>query len=135
MLNTDFNVITGLENNRLKKTATHTLSHCQLAAGEDRRIHHGINTARDAITAAGGRREGVGILDNDYKAAFDFMVLHWVFKVLQAKGLDQTVIDRLSRLYSNNLTVVVVNKIPGKCITNNYMSIRQGDRPSSTLFN
>ena len=98
LLNSDFKVITGLENNRFKKTATHTLSHCQLAAGDDRRIHHGINTARDAITAAGGRREGVGILDNDYKAAFDFMVLFWVFKVLKAKGLVQSVIDRLTRL-------------------------------------
>ena len=30
-------------------------------------------------------------LDNDYKAAFDFMVLHWFLK---AKGLDQPVINR-----------------------------------------
>ena len=76
----------------------------------------------------------MGILDNDFKAAFDFMTLDWVFKVLKAKGLDQTAIDTLERLYSNNLTVVVVNNIPGRSIRNNYMSIRQGDRPSSTLF-
>ena len=62
------------------------------------------------------------------------MTLDWVLKVLKAKGLDQTVINRLYRLYANNLTVVVVNDIPGKCFKNNYMSIRQGDRPSSTLF-
>ena len=114
--------------------ATHTLSPSQLAAGDNRRIHHGINKARDAITAAGRGKEGVGILDNDYKAAFDYMVLHWVFKVLKAKGLSQEVIDRMANLYSNNLTVVVVNNIPGRCIPNNYYSIRQGDRQSGNLF-
>ena len=76
----------------------------------------------------------MGILDNDYKAAFDFMVLHWVLRVLKAKGLDQQVITRLTNIYSNNLTIVVVNNILGKVIPNNYWSIRQGDRPSSTLF-
>ena len=51
-LNSDFKIITGIENYRFKSTATHTLSSCQLAVGTDRRIHHGINTARDAIAAA-----------------------------------------------------------------------------------
>ena len=92
LLNSDFKATTGIDNNRFKKVATHTLSPCQLAAGDDRRIHHGINSARDAIAAAGTGREGVGILDNDYKAAFDFMVLTWILKVLQAKGLAKEVI-------------------------------------------
>ena len=65
LLNSDFKAATGVDNNRFKKVATHTLSPCQLAAGDDRRIHHGINAARDAIAASTGGREGVGILDND----------------------------------------------------------------------
>ena len=105
-----------MDNNRFKKVATHTLSPCQLAAGDDRRIDHGINKARDAITAAKDSNEGMGILDNDYKAAFDFMVLHWGLRVLKAKGLDQQVINRLTNIYSNNLTIVVVNNILGKVI-------------------
>ena len=76
----------------------------------------------------------MGILDNDYKAAFDFMVLLWVFKVLRAKGLSEQVISRLKNLYSNNITIVVVNNILGKSFLNNRWSIRQGDRPSSILF-
>ena len=134
LLNSDFKATTGIDNNRFKKVATHTLSPCQLAAGDDRRIHHGINAARDAIAASAGGREGVGILDNDYKAAFDFMVLLWVFKVLRAKGLAEQVINRLTNLYSNNITIVVVNNILGKSYKNNRWSIRQGDRPSSILF-
>ena len=66
MLNSDFKIITGIENNRVKTTATHTLSPCQLAADANRRIHHGINSARDAIAITSGLREGVGILDNDF---------------------------------------------------------------------
>ena len=40
----------------------------------------------------------------------------------------------MTNIYSNNLTIVVVNNILGKVIPNNYWSIRQGDRPSSALF-
>ena len=77
---------------------------------------------------------GVGILDNDYQAAFDFMVLLWVLKVLKAKGLSQRVIDHLKNIYSNNYTIVVVNNVPGQKFENKRWSIRQGDRPSSILF-
>ena len=67
-------------------------------------------------------------------AAFDFMVLTWVFKVLEAKGLDSSCVRVLKNLYANHLTVVVVNNVSGKCFPNNRWSIRQGDRPSSILF-
>ena len=80
------------------------------------------------------KEEASWITTSNDKAAFDYMVLHWVFKVLKAKGLIQEVIDRMANLYSNNLTVVVVNNIPGRCIPNNYYSIRQGDRQSGNLF-
>ena len=109
--------------------ATHTLSPCQLAAGEDRQIHHGINKARDAITSASNSKEGSGILDNDYKAAFDFMVLHWVLRVLQAKGLDPAVINRLKNIYSEHFIIIVVINILGKTFPNKYWSIRH----SSTM--
>ena len=102
--------------------------------GSDRRIHHRINQARDAITAAGKGKDGVGILDNDFQAAFDFMVLPWVIMVLKAKGLADEVINHLNNIYRNNFTVVVVNNIPGKKLENVRGSIRQGDKPSSTLF-
>ena len=53
LLNSDFKVATGLEARCFKKTATHSLAALQLVAGEDRRIHHGINFARNAIYATG----------------------------------------------------------------------------------
>ena len=71
LINSDFKTMTGLEARRLKKLATHILSPHQLVAGSNRRIHHGIARARDAIFAAGKRKEGCGILDTDYIAAFD----------------------------------------------------------------
>ena len=134
LLNSDFKVISGIPNQRLKKVATHTLNQNQLSAGDDRRIHHGINKARDAIFMANSRNEGAGILDNDYMSAFDFMVLTWVFQVLEAKGADKKFINTLKNMYDNHLTVVVVNNVQGKCFKNHRWSIRQGDRPSSLLF-
>ena len=73
LLNTDFKLITAIEANRFKQLTTHTLSPTQLAAGNDRRIHHGINRIRDAVHSMSGSREGCGILANDYKSAFDFL--------------------------------------------------------------
>ena len=62
------------------------------------------------------------------------MCLDWVFMVLDRKGLDKRVIHRLTNLYKENFSVVVVNNIPGKSVKNIRMSLRQGDLPSMHLF-
>ena len=99
LLNCDFKVATGLEARFFKKTATHTLSPLQLVAGDDRQIHHGINFARNAINAAGKPgHPGCGILDTDLIAAFDWLCLTCVYKVLEKKGLPSQVILRLQNL-------------------------------------
>ena len=54
--------------------------------------------------------------------------------VLVKKGLDKTIIDRLKNLYKENISVVVVNNIPGKAVKNIRLSLRQGDLPSMHLF-
>ena len=95
LLNSDFKISTGLEAKKFQKISTHTFSPNQLVAGEDRRMYHGVNLARDAIYAAGKAKSGCGILDTDYMAAFDFLVMLWVFKVLLKKGLSELVISRL----------------------------------------
>ena len=43
-------------------------------------------SARDAIHVANSKNQGAGILNNDYMAAFDLMVLTWV---LEAKACGQ----------------------------------------------
>ena len=135
LLNADFKTASGLEAELFKTVATHTLSHLQLVAGEDRRIHHGINLARNAIQAAGrAGHPGCGILDTDLIAAFDWLCLDWSFKVLEKKGLDKEVIKRLRNLYNNSSSTVVINNIHGKTIRNLRGSLRQGDLPSMHLF-
>ena len=135
LLNSDFKVASGLEASRFKKTITRTLSPNQLVAGEDRRIHHGIAKARNAIYSAGREvKKGCGILDTDYMSAFDLLVLDWVFLVLAKKGLCKEAIDRIKNLYKNNISVVVVNNIQGKAVLNIRLSLRQGDVPSMHFF-
>ena len=74
LLNIYFKLATGLEARKFKKTVTHSLSPLQVVAGEDRRIHQGINCARNAIYAAGkSGHPGCGILDNDLISAFDWL--------------------------------------------------------------
>ena len=119
----------------MKDTATRTLSPLQLVAGNDRRIHHGMNMAWNAIHAASKpRHPACGLLDTDLVAAFDFMSLEWAFLVLERKGLDKRVISRLRNLYKNNISLIMINNIPGSVVKNIRMTLRQGDLPSMHLF-
>ena len=135
LLNADFKIASGLEASLLKDTATHTLSENQLVAGGNRRIYHGINFARNAIYAASKPgHKGCGILDTDLIAAFDWMCMDWIYKVLEKKGMCEAGINRLKNLYDNNLSIVVVNNIQGITIPNIRGSLRQGDLSSMGLF-
>ena len=67
-------------------------------------------SARDAIHVANSKNQGAGILNNDYMAAFDLMVLTWV---LEAKACGQQTQELVCK--------------PSNCC-------RQGDRPGSILF-
>ena len=46
------------------------------------------------------RREGCGLADNDFEAAFDFLCLEWVKLVLKRKGLADKALQRFMNLYS-----------------------------------
>ena len=130
LLNVDFKTMTGVEAKRLRKVMTHTVSHLQLVAGEDRRINHGIAPARDAIHVAGKSRTGCGILDTDLVAAFDWMIMPWIQLVLEKKGMCKEAISRVTNLYKDSLSIVVVNNICGRVIPNIRLSVRQGDKAS-----
>ena len=57
-----------------------------------------------------------------------------MLKVLLVKGLAEEAINHLINLYSDNITIVVVNNILGRKFVNLRWSVRQGDRPSSIIF-
>ena len=134
LINSDMKLVTGIDARRFHKTATHTLSPLQLVAGSDRRIHHGICRARDAILAAGRRRDGSGLLDTDFEAGFDFLVMEWIYLVLLRKGCSKSVVNRLQKIYSNNSAIVVVNNKFGKKVENIRGALKQGDIPSMYYF-
>ena len=77
---------------------------------------------------------GCGIADNDFEAAFDFLCLDWVKLVLKKKGLADEALARFTNIYNDGITLPVVNNIVGKAISNNRLSLRQGDRPSGIWF-
>jgi hypothetical protein len=106
----------------------------QLAAGDDKRITIGISLARDAIYAAGRRKYGCALADNDFEAAFDFLCLDWVKLVLRKKGVREEALTRFSNIYGEGITIPVVNNIPGNPVINKRLSLRQGDRPSGVWF-
>ena len=109
---------------RYNKVVSHTLSPQQLAAGDDRRITFGISLARDAIYSAGRRRQGCGIADNDFEAAFDYLCLDWVKLVLRKKGVHEEALERFTNFYKDSITIPVINNMPGKSIPNNRLSLR-----------
>ena len=80
------------------------------------------------------RQEGCGLADNDFEAAFDFLCLEWVRKVLSKKGLTDIALKRFMNFYSDGITIPVINNIPGNQLTNKRFSLRQGDRQSGLWF-
>ena len=50
-------------------------------------------------------------MDLDSQQAFDWLIMTWVFKVLECKGVDKRVIRMLCRLYGDNFTRVLVNNV------------------------
>ena len=75
LLNSDFKLATAIEADKFKETFTHTLSPFQLVAGIDRRIHQGINKARDCINSVSKSKIGCALIDLDFIAAFDYYSL------------------------------------------------------------
>ena len=73
-----------------------------MVVGDDRRIHHRIARARDAIQAVSKSGVGCALLDLDFMAAFDYQVFNdWVLPVLRAKGLAEIVQKRLVIIFNN----------------------------------
>ena len=105
-----------------------------MAAGDDTTISFGICFSRDAIYAASIRKEGCGIVNNDFETAFDFLCLEWVRKVLEKKGLAAKALDRFMNLYRDGVTIPMINNIPGRRLINKRLSLRQGDRTSGYWF-
>ena len=126
LLNSDFKLMTGIEAARFRKTFTYTLSSSQMMAGDDRRIHHMINKARDCIFSVSKSKFGCALLDLDFVAAFDYQVFSWVFDVLRAKGVAEAVISRISNIYQDSVTIPVINNVLGQPLKNRRENLRQG---------
>ena len=134
LLNSDFKLMTGIEAARIRATMSRTVSSLQLVTGGEKRISHGVAMARDAIQAASKSKTRCGILDTDLIAAFCNMVAPWCYQVMYKKGLSDEVLARYRNLYEDNLSIVVVNNLQGKCVKNTRQSIRQGDKFAMELF-
>ena len=53
------------------------------------------------------------------------MNLTWCLKVLEKKGAAQGFLQRLTNLYSNNLSVVVVNNTAGAAVKNIHLTLQR----------
>lgn len=74
------------------------------------------------ILTAGRSGQGCGILDTNYMAAFDFLVMEWTFMVLSKKNLAPEAIERMKRLYLDNFTIPVCRAEPST--TSGWLSNR-----------
>ena len=133
LLNCDKKLADSVPTNRLKSLSTRGLSVNQLADGDDRRIYHGINCARDAITVASSRNENCGLADLDMVAAFNLVSMTWICMVLLAKGLSHQNVERFRKMYKTAVIRVVVNNEVGREIKIRRC-VRQGAPPSMLLF-
>ena len=114
LLNTDYKIYSGIPARRITKLAKKGLSSNQYVAGDDRRIYHAIALAAAAVEAGNrNKRSGSGLLDNDYKAAFDFMVAQWPIMVLEKKGCGPIMVEWLQSFFAEVYSIIVVNGVLG----------------------
>ena len=85
LLNSDLKILSGIENKRHSKILNHTVSPLQFVLGKSKNIHHAIGSARDAIFFANKKKLDYAIVDLNFKAAFEYLCMEWVFKVLDKK--------------------------------------------------
>jgi hypothetical protein len=134
LLNFDFKLLEGLDARKFRKVNSRVLSNLQYVAGDNRNIHHGICRARDAIHAVSKSKSGCGIADTDFVATFDWLVLNWVWKILRKIGVSEAVVRRVQNLYSDSITIVVVNNTLGRVFLDRRGSLRQGGCASIERF-
>ena len=134
LLNCDFKLLESLYARRFKKISNRLLSKVQYVAGTDRNIHHGISRARDAIFSVSKSKLGCGIADTDFVAAFDWLVLSWVWQVMRKMGVQERVIRRMKSLYADSIAVVIVNNTMGRVMRDMRGSLRQGGCASMEWF-
>ena len=82
----------------------------------------------------GQSKLGCGIADTDFVAAFDWLVLSWVWMVLSKLGVDNNNISRLKGLYEDSITITVVNNKLGRAFHDKRRSLRQGGCASMDWF-
>ena len=70
----------------------------------------------------------------DFIAAFDWMVLSWVWQVLEKLGVSGSVINRVKSLYNDSITITVVNNQLGRVFQDRRGSLRQGGCASMEWF-
>ena len=133
-MNNNFKIIENLIARRFRKLIWKCLSPDQFVGGADRNIHHGIGKARNAILAAGKMRDGSGIADTDFMAAFDWMLLSWVWKVLGKLGIGIHVTEKVKNLFEDCITITAVNSKYVRVFQDRRGSIRQGGCASMDWF-
>ena len=74
-MNSGFKSQKGIEAKHHNTMTNHMVSHLQFAAGYNRRISHAINFAHNAIFANNKVKEGLGIADLDFEAAFNLLCM------------------------------------------------------------
>ena len=129
ILNSDFKLVESVYGRRFRKFFPHCLSKSQYVAGSDRNIHHGICRARDAIPVASQRKLPCGIADTDFIAAFDWLVLSWVWKVMLKFGVSRSVIREVQSLYEDSITITLVTTNVGESFMTKEDPYVRGDVP------
>ena len=126
LINTDMKLIGSILASRFKVTFTHTLSPVQTVAGDDRRIHHMINMARNAINSMVGKSKGAAICDLDLSLPSVTLSSSGFFQVLRAKSCSENTINRISNIYQESLVIAVINGVAGHSIQNIRGTLKQG---------
>ena len=82
------------------------------------------------------QQKGVAIVATDFKQAFDFCSISWVWRVLEKKNCSSAFLSVLKNIYeySPNYVINIINNEQQARILNKRKNIKQGDKTSSLFY-
>ena len=129
----DYQILTKILANRLKKILPQIISEEQNCSIPHRTIFNNLFLTRDAIRLAKEKNTKFYILQIDQEKAFDNIDHKFPYKTMQKMGFSEQFITYIKILYQNNISMIINNRFlsaPGKL----QRGLRQGCALSLPLY-
>jgi hypothetical protein len=106
LLNTDYNLLARIMEARLRPRVAELLQTTQYCGVAGNTILDAVSTIRDVIAYAENTATPLYVLSLNFAQAFNPIAHQYLFRTLQAHGIDEWLIERIKALYDQATTAI-----------------------------